>query len=200
MDFKQNKLPILFLIGAALLISFGAYNLYKSSAIPKNAFPDFTLSYHLNSGDGPVSMEDMQGKVGLYFFGYTHCPDICPATLDRVAAILDLLTEEERKNVRPIFISLDPARDTPELVKKYVAHFHPDIIGLAGDEKAVAEATEAFQVGFQKNEVDERGRYTMNHSTYLFVVRPDGELGDLISHSEKPKKVAAAIRYWLQWT
>ena len=103
---------------------------------------DFTLINH----DGQtVTQDDYKGRWQLVFFGFTHCPDICPTTLAYMGSVLDQLGSDASQ-VAPLFVTVDPERDTPEVLKDYVANFHPQLIGLTGNTAQVADAAEAFKV------------------------------------------------------
>ena len=103
--------------------------------------------FALHDGDGRVvTDQDFRGRYMLVYFGYTYCPDICPATLSILSSALDKLPPDERAQVAPIFITVDPDRDTPAVVKTYVAAFHPSIIGLSGSESEIAAVEKIYRV------------------------------------------------------
>lgn len=192
----QNRLgsfPVILLVVALGLVSFGLYNLNK---MPTSPYPEMKPAFHLHTDTGAVDLTDFAGKVAVVYFGYTRCPDVCPATLVNVGRALDLLDEEEKRKTKGIFISLDSERDTPEIAAKYARYFHPSIIGLTGSKEEAAAAAKAFFVGYQKDDTE---NYGINHSTYLFIIRPDGKLGAMIGHESTPKEIAEAIRHWLPW-
>jgi len=193
---KFGLFPIFLLIAAIGMVAFGAYNLNK---MPETKYPMFNAEFSLHSASGPVSFNDLAGKVSVVFFGYTHCPDICPATLVNFGHALKMLDDKERSKVRAVFISLDHERDTPEMVSKYTRFFHPEIIGLTGNEAEVTAAAKAFMVPSEKNAPNAKGNYTMNHGTYLYVIRPDGKLGELASHQDSAEKIVASLRAWIKW-
>lgn len=191
--------PLLPAIGIVIALSVAAFGWYNINQIPDNEFPQFKLALDLQSNEGPFKLSDIQGKVGLVFFGYAHCPDVCPATMVTFAHTLDLLSEKERAKVRALFISLDPKRDTPESMAKYTRFFHPGITGLSGNEDQVEAAAKSFLIAYEKDEPNQIGNYSMNHSTYLFIVRPDGKLGQLMGHKDRPEEIAKVLRYWMKW-
>ena len=184
---KQSLFPLVLLVIAAGLIGFGWYNLSK---MPESPYPDIQPEFSLYDASGPVSSKELQGKVGIVFFGYTHCPDVCPAALVNIGKALDLLEEEERDKVKPVFISIDAARDKPAKVGKYARYFHPQIQGLSGSAEEVAAAAESFLVGYKKNAPNAAGNYTISHSTYVFLLRPDGKIAELIGHKSSPEDIA----------
>jgi protein SCO1/2 len=122
-----------------------------------------------------VTDQDFRGRYMLIFFGYTHCPDICPAELQVMAAALDQLGDKAKKVV-PIFITLDPERDTPEAVGAYVKNFSPNIVGLTGSMDAISAAAKAYRVSFSKfQDKNERDNYTIDHSALAYLMGTDGE-------------------------
>lgn len=192
----KNIFPIILLIGSLGLISFGWYNMSK---MPNSPYPEIQPDFSLQSATGPVRLADLKGKVSAVFFGYTHCPDVCPATLGTLGKALDLLDESEKAKVKTVFISVDPTRDTPESIAKYVHFFHPDIIGLSGSKDALETATKSFLVGYEENSPNTAGNYTISHSTYIFLLRPDGKIAALLGQKSKQEDIARAMRHWLKW-
>jgi protein SCO1/2 len=155
---------------------------------------DFTLQ----SKDGPVSLKDFRGKVVFLYFGYTKCPDICPTSLAFTSEVLSSLTEEELKQVKGIFVSVDPKRDTPELLAEYVEYFHPNFIGVTGSEKEIAEVSKLY--GAQYYEVELEGSafgYSVNHSAAVYLIQPDGGLRFIFPHATPPSVMLEAVRYLL---
>ncbi|ATX81584.1 protein SCO1/2 [Mariprofundus ferrinatatus] len=199
MSSNSSKFPIIVLILALCMIGFGLYNLNK---IPTPKYPEFDeklTDFTLHGADRSVSFSDLAGKASVVFFGYTHCPDVCPNTLVNFGNALRMLNEDEKEKVRAVFIAIDFGRDTPERVHKYATYFHPDIIGLTGSEEELKVATKAFMVPFEKDEVNAKGNYLMNHGTYVYVMRPDGKLGELISHQSSSEEIVEALRKWIRW-
>lgn len=130
---------------------------------------------------GPFTLVDGQGrtvtdkdvitKPSLIYFGYTFCPDVCPFDVSRNAEAVDLLTERGY-DVQPVFISIDPERDTPEVVGEYADYMHPDMIGLTGSEEQVKAASKAYKTFYSKHDTGDE-YYQMNHSTFTYLVLPD---------------------------
>ncbi|MCB1927816.1 MAG: SCO family protein [Rhodocyclaceae bacterium] len=122
------------------------------------------------------SSSEFKGRVVLMFFGFTHCPDVCPTELARLAEVVGLLTPGQARQVQVIFVTLDPARDTPELLRGYVAAFSPDFIALRGNEAETAELAEAFRVFYRRVEGSAPDRYTLEHSAYIHAIDKQGRL------------------------
>jgi protein SCO1/2 len=131
--------------------------------------------FSLVGGDGkPVTDRDFRGRYMLIFFGFTHCPDICPAELQVIAQALEQLGDKA-KNVVPIFITLDPGRDTPEAMANYVKSFGPNFVGLTGSPEAIAAAAKAYRVAYSKVENKESpGDYSVDHSALVYLMDPEG--------------------------
>jgi len=131
-------------------------------------------SFQLTGADGKsVSDRDFRGKWLLVYFGYTHCPDICPTTLVEISQTLKLLGDDAAR-IQPLFISIDPERDTPQIVGEYVKAFDDRIIGLAGTPEEVATAAKAYRVFYAKQEGADAGNYLMQHTAFVYVMGPDG--------------------------
>ena len=129
--------------------------------------------FHLIDQNGkPVSDADLKGKWQLVFFGYTHCPDTCPTALNEVALALDQLGVK-RDEVEIVFITVDPERDTPDVLKSYVQSFDAPIIALTGSPDAVAQAAKAYRVFYAKHPRGD-GDYDMDHSAVIYVMNPEG--------------------------
>ncbi|EAQ24920.1 SCO family protein [Roseovarius sp. 217] len=133
-----------------------------------------------------VTADSFDGQWQLVFFGFTHCPDICPTTLAYMAQVMDELGPKAAQ-VTPIFITVDPARDTRDVMAAYVEALHPRMVGLIGTEGQVAEAARNFRVWYERTE-DEAAPdgYTMAHSGYIYVLAPDGRFVDVWLEGDAP--------------
>jgi protein SCO1/2 len=131
--------------------------------------------FSLVGADGkPVTDRDFRGRYMMVFFGFTHCPDICPAELQVIAQALDQLGDKAKKVV-PIFITLDPERDTPEAMANYVKSFGPNFVGLTGSPEQIAAAAKAYRVAYSKVEnKDSPGNYSVDHSALVYLMDPEG--------------------------
>lgn len=145
-----------------------------------------------------VSDTDFRGRHMLIFFGYTYCPDVCPTYLSEMAQALDLLGPDEKK-VQPLFITVDPERDTPEQMKMYVGHFHEDLIGLTGTPQQIAAVKEAYKVYAKKTEIDadDPQNYLMEHTANAYLMGPDGRFEAYFTNGIKPAEMAAKIEEFL---
>jgi protein SCO1/2 len=140
-----------------------------------------------------VSDKDFAGRYMLVFFGYTNCPDICPAGLQVMSAALDKLGHRA-DDIVPVFITLDPAQDTPAKLAAYVKSFHPRLVGLTGSESDIADVAKEYRVFYQKvpDEKDPT-RYTIDHSAIFYLMGKDGTLLAPIPHTTDVAQLALAI-------
>ena len=150
--------------------------------------------FSLTDGDGrAVTEADFRGKLALVFFGFTFCPDVCPTELQAVAQAMDLLGPQAGE-VRPLFITVDPERDTPAKMKEYVALFHPAITGLTGTPAQVAQAARAWRVYYAKVTPPGASDYLMDHSAFTYLMGVDGALRAIFRPGVSAEELAAAIR------
>jgi cytochrome oxidase Cu insertion factor (SCO1/SenC/PrrC family) len=168
-------LPVLLLL--ALLI--GALLWRASDTLPRlgqvveSGTADIGRPFALTDQDGrPRRSADFAGRFMLIYFGYSHCPDVCPTTLALMGDAYDRLGEKKPRVV-PIFITVDPARDTPKVLKTYLNAFGPEFVGLTGDDKSIANAAAGYRVYFRKQALP-GGQYAMDHSSVIFLMGPDG--------------------------
>lgn len=160
---------------------------------------DFGGPFALVDQDGrPRTDKDFLGHYLLVYFGYTRCPILCPSNLAEMTAALDELGALAAR-VRPIFITVDPARDKPEALKQFIANFHPRLIGLGGTERQVAAAARAYGVLRAKLVAKgaDRDDYLVNHSPNFFLMGPDGKFLALIPHATDAPAIARILRKYL---
>lgn len=168
---------------------------FKSADITGAGFGnDFALT---DPGGKPRSLADFRGKAVVVFFGFTQCPDVCPTALATLAeAVRKLGADADR--VQGVFITIDPERDTPELLSRYVPAFHPGFVGLSGDADATARVAKAFKVLYRKAPGSTPGSYSMDHSAGMFVFDPQGRLRLYVSHGTGADDLAQDLRTLLR--
>lgn len=153
--------------------------------------------FHLTDFNGKArSLADFRGKVVAIFFGYTQCPDVCPINLSALREAMELLGDDA-KRVQVLFITVDPARDNPELLALYVPAFNPTFLGLYADDKGTAEVAREFKVFYAKQPGSTPNSYTMDHTASTYVFDPQGRLRLLVRHGEKPANIAADFKLLL---
>jgi protein SCO1/2 len=150
--------------------------------------------FALEDGAGkPVSDRDFRGKYMLVYFGYTFCPDVCPTTLNEVADALEHLGAKAN-DLQPIFITVDPKRDTPAVVKQYTAAFSPKLIGLTGTPEQIAAVAKAYRVYYAEHRTGPGPNdYSMDHSSILYLMGPDGKFVAPVRADESGKDMAADL-------
>lgn len=140
-----------------------------------------------------VTGADYRGRWMLVFFGYTNCPDECPLTLQKMATTLqDLGSLADR--IAPLFITVDPVRDTPERLANYLENFDARITGLTGSDDQVAAVAKAYRVYYEPGKTEESGADLVSHSTFLYLINPSGKLNALFSQDVTPEKLTHALR------
>ncbi len=159
---------------------------------------EFCLTGWDNGKEKRICLSDFKGKVVLMFFGYTHCPDVCPTALQTLSKTMKLLSEEERKKVQVIFISVDPERDTPEVSQKYAQFFYPTFIGLTGTPEEIKKVAKDYMAFYKKVKGQSEGGYLVDHTAYIYLITPDGVLKLIYpSTKQKPELMAEDIKKFL---
>src|SRR5690606_11921935 len=144
----------------------------------------------------PRTLADYKGKVAVVFFGFTQCPDVCPTTLAELSQAMDLLGDDAEK-VQVIMISVDPERDTPEVLSAYVSAFHPSFVGLTGTPEQLGATAKSFKTHYAKIPGDTPGEYSMSHLASSYLIDQEGEARVLISDKTPAKDIAHDINQLL---
>ena len=202
---ETERRPItrrLFIIGAVVAVAVAAITGRHLLAPPQPPAPPrpaiggpFSLVDH---NAKTVSEADFRGQFMLVFFGYTYCPDVCPTALTIVADAIKLLGGQGDA-VAPVFITIDPQRDTPEQLAMYVSHFHPRLVGLTGTPEQLTAAAKAYKVYYAKapHEDGDSHDFAMDHSSVIYLIGPDGKYLDSFGTGASPEIVAARLREFL---
>ncbi len=152
---------------------------------------DFTLTAHTGE---EVHLKDFRGQVVLLYFGYTFCPDACPATMNELKTMREALGERADR-VQVLMVSVDPERDTPEALAAYLGHFDDSFLGLTGSEEQILAAATPLGVYYSKNEGSAATGYLVDHTTSLVAVDQDGYLRLIYSHGTAGEDIAEDMRY-----
>ncbi len=176
--------------GALAIAATAARQLDDYRVLENSVGGEFTLTDHRGQA---AALKQFRGKVVLIFFGYTSCPDICPLTLVQVKNVLVELGEEAEA-LRPLFITVDPARDTPPRLREFVAHFHESIVGLTGTEAEVIAAAQQFGTQFMKVEGDSADSYTMAHTGYIYLLDRGGNVQFMLPHDADAALMLAGVK------
>ena len=175
---------VLFISFIIIFIFISIYSFINKDFFPNNLVQVIESQDSLPGGHFVLKDQNNQifdsaasQKLMLIYFGFTYCPDVCPTTLIKVSDIIDRL-KEDSKEINSIFITVDPERDTPEILSDYVSAFHEDIIGLTGTKNEIDKVAEDWGVYYQKEILDGEEDYTMNHLDIIFLANANGEFID----------------------
>jgi len=158
----------------------------------------FGRNFNLIDATGkPRTLADYRGKAVVIFFGYTQCPDVCPTTLAELAEVMKKLGPDADR-VQVLFVTIDPERDTQELLSKYVPAFDPRFMGLYGDAAATERTAKEFKIIYQKQPGATPGSYTMDHSAGTYIFDPQGRLRLYVSYGQGPEVFAHDLRELLR--
>jgi protein SCO1 len=195
---KVNASRIMLLLAAflgGLFLFFGAI-IFVTGRAPSPVSPAIAAvggPFHLEDQNGkPVSDQDLKGRPFLVFFGFTHCPDICPTTLFEMSQLMHALGPDADRTAA-VFITVDPERDTPAVIKDYLSNFDPHVRGLTGDQASVNAALKAYRVYAKKVPLD-NGDYTMDHTALVYLMDKDGSFVAPFNVNRTPEAEAADLR------
>lgn len=153
--------------------------------------------FHLTDQHGKqISDADFRGRVMLVFFGFTHCPDICPVSVSSLSKAMELLGDKADKTA-PVFITVDPKRDTPKTMKDYLAAFDRRMVGLSGAPAKIKQAADAYKVYFSESAGGD-GDYMVNHSGIIYMMGTDGKYVRHFSYDAAPQEIANAVKDYLK--
>ena len=191
---------ILLLLGAFIggLVLFSAVIFIVTGRSPAPIALQSTVGGPFNltdQNDKPITDQDLKGHPFLVFFGFTHCPDICPTTLFEVSEIFRTLGPRA-SGMRALFVTVDPERDTPAVLKDYLSSFDPRVIGVTGDPAAIAAMEKSYRVYAKKVPLD-GGNYTMDHTALVYLMDKDGRFVAPFNMKRRPEEAAADLqRYY----
>ena len=179
---------ITWLIGEPII---GGPNFHGTVIRSPEPAANFTL---LNVDSEEVSLKDFRGRVVLLYFGYTYCPDVCPATMTELKQAVEEIGNRA-KDVQVIMISVDPERDSPEQLQNYVSHFHDSFIGLSGTEEEILGITTQYGVFYEKHEGTVASGYLIDHTATVIVIDREGKLRLVYPFNTQSEDIASDLRY-----
>ena len=194
----RRFVPAAVLLGGLLILGAGAFLVLSLHETPRGAAGTLLASaiggpFRLVDQNGKtVTDADLKGKWSLVYFGYTHCPDACPTALNDIAIALDELGPQ-RTAVRPVFVTVDPERDTPEVLKSYVTAFDAPILALSGTPEKIAQAAKGYRVYYAKHP-EAGGDYSMDHSSVIYVMDPEGRFTASFTQENSPEEIAERLK------
>ena len=192
---RKRFIPLAILLVAAVTAGAAGYRLLTSSPASVTSGTalvggPFRLTAHTGT---KVSDQNFRGKFMLIFFGYTYCPDVCPSELQVISAALDKLGDDGR-DIQPLFVTIDPARDTPEVVAQYIKNFHPRFVGLTGTDADIAAMAKAYRVFYGKADGAGATDYLMDHSSIVYLMDREGRFMKHFSYSTDADGLAAGLK------
>jgi protein SCO1/2 len=194
----RRFIPAAVLLGGLLIMGAGAFLVLSLHETPRGAAGTLLASaiggpFRLVDQNGKTVTEaDLKGKWSLVYFGYTHCPDACPTALNDIAIALDELGPQ-RNAVRPVFVTVDPERDTPAVLKSYVTAFDAPILALSGTPEEIAQAAKGYRVYYAKHP-EAGGDYSMDHSSVIYVMDPEGRFTASFTQENSPEEIAERLK------
>lgn len=169
-----------------------------SAVIMGEGVPNIGGEFSVMNHEGvPFTDENLKNKYSLIFFGFTHCPDICPTALSVLADAYSRLSKAQSENVQVIMASVDPLRDTAKVMSEYVPAFNKKFIGLTGTEAQMKDMAKKYLVYFAKRPVDEYGNYNVDHSGYIYLIGPDGRYMKHFSHKSTADEIVDSLKSYL---
>jgi protein SCO1/2 len=147
----------------------------------------------------PTTNDSFAGKYRIMYFGYTFCPDVCPTDVAVIGNAVKLIDKNDpalAARLVPVFVTVDPARDTPAVLKQFVSAFHPRMIGLTGSADAIAQAAKAYAIFYGRGDASPGGGYLVNHSRQAYLMDPSGKPLALLPQEQGPQAVVAEIERW----
>lgn len=191
---RKRILAVLTLAIAAVIAGVAGYSSLQPSRGPMTSGTalvggPFELTAHTGAR---VSEKDFRGKYMLVSFGYTFCPDVCPSQLQVISAALDYLGDKDQ-DIQPLFITIDPERDTPAALSQYMPNFHPRFLGLTGSPEAIDKVAKAYRVYYARAKGSGGGDYLMDHSSIIYLMDKQGTFLKHFSYGTDAKALATAI-------
>ncbi len=205
----HKRAIIVFLVGLLVLLGGAAVYLLTAPAttvtpLPSQAgsgTPEIGGAFELLDQTGQTRTQaDFAGRHMLVYFGYTYCPDVCPTSLSIMSQALDLLESETgslEDRVVPVFVTVDPARDDVSAMAAYAEHFHSRLVALTGSDEQIAAAAKAYRVYYRRAEDPSASEYLMDHSSFIYLMGPDGTYVSHFAHNASPQEIAEGLKGFL---
>ena len=187
-------LVLLFLGG----LSLAKYAPWADKSTANAGYTNLGGDFTLNSKDGEVSLEDYRGQVVLMYFGFTSCPDVCPTALSSIAASMRQLTPNLEAQIQPLFVSVDPGRDTLDNLAIYSAYFHPRMLGITGSIEAIDEIVKKYGAYYSHIPLENSAlAYTVDHTSRAYLIGTEGQLISTVAHGTSVDELVALLKQHL---
>jgi protein SCO1/2 len=189
-------LPILLAVLAYTRLN--RYQPYGTPLLTPRPAAEFTL---VSAGNPNYRLSDLRGKAVFIFFGFVNCPDVCPTTLQDLKRVYTRLTPEEQARVQVLLISVDPERDTPEILDRYARFFDPSFVGLSGTPETIAQVARNYGVFYKKSQIKSAQVYNVDHTASVFLIDPKGQLRLIYGQGklqQGPDRVVQDVRWLLK--
>ncbi len=183
-------LAVLVITAAAVLGVMTPWRTASKPSLLSGVGGPFTLT---DQEGRTVTDADFHGKWVLLYFGYTHCPDVCPTAVNAMAGAIDALGASRAK-IQALFITLDPERDTPAVLKDYTSAFQAGILGLTGTAQQIGKVAGAYHIAYVKRLIPEDNDYSIDHSSVIFLIDPAGKPVSVFSHETPPDRLAQNLQ------
>jgi protein SCO1/2 len=184
------------LFSAGLLLA--KYTPWQDQKAATTGYKNLGGDFELNSNTGEVKLEDFRGQLVLMYFGFTSCPDICPTALSTIAASMRELSPNLEAQIQPLFVSVDPARDTLENIAQYSAYFHPTMLGLTGSIEALDQLVRNYGAYYRHIPLENSALgYTVDHTSRVYLIGRQGQLISTIAHGTSVDEVTTLLKLHL---
>ncbi len=188
-------------IGILLILSIAGVAAIHARQRPRPPIPGYMQKlggdFTLQSANGQVHLSDFRGDLVLLYFGYTHCPDACPMALSNMAAAIRRLPKHERRHVHGLFVSLDPRRDTSEILMKYVRFYEPSFVGVTGTPTALKAVAERWNISYSVPAHPKGMNYAVRHSTFIYLINAGGKAVALFGDNTPTTTMQHDIEAWM---
>lgn len=198
---------LLKIIASLLLLLAAAIALYVAYSPPTNSTQNTAIAtagtiggpFSLQTGDGKtITDTSFPSKLKLLYFGYTFCPDVCPTGLLNISAALDALPSAQAAQIQPLFVTIDPKRDTPDIVSEYASYYDKRIIGLSGSQQDIDNIINGYRVYVSIPDHDADDTYLVDHSSYIYLMGKDGQFLAVFPHTISPDEMANKLKDFLK--
>lgn len=192
-----NTLRTLLILTAFLLVGMAVAFYFRPQPVDQRIALGESLGgeFNLQTSEGPLKLADLSGHAVVFYLGYTNCPDVCPTGLAVLSQAIHALTPKEQAQVRGVFMSVDPARDSVDTLKEYAAFFHPNIIGATGTREEIDRVVKRYGAFYRiGEETGSASGYAVDHSSRLYLIDRKGVLVTTLMHSSSPAEVAEGLK------